>query len=321
MKIWKAAFAAAVVSIIGLSIASAQTWPSRPIKIVVPFAPGGSTDIIGRLAADQLSRDLGQPVVVENVGGAAGAIGTMQVKKAPADGYTLAIATVSTMVVYQSAQAKPEYSVEDFVPITNIASMPNVLSVGPTIKAKDLKELIDVLKADPGKYTFATSGIGSINHLLGESFQAYAGVKLVHVPYKGSGPGMQGVMGGQVDMIFDQFPSSKGAIDGGKLRGIGIISPERVPGYDIMTMEEAGLKGFTDEAWYGLLAPANTPPDVVAKLGDAMNKVITNPDFRAKLEKVGARPVGNSPAEFKAQILREVAQTKQIVKERNIKFE
>jgi len=321
MKMWKPAFAAVVVSVIGLGIASAQTWPSRPIKLVVPFAPGGSTDIIGRLAADQLSRNLGQSVIVENVGGAAGAIGTMQVKRAPADGYTLAIATVSTMVVYQSAQAKPEYSVEDFVPITNIASMPNVLSVGPTIKAKDLPELIALLKANPDKYTYATSGIGSINHLLGESFQAYAGVKLLHVPYKGSGPGMQGVMGGQVDMIFDQFPSSKGAIDGGQLRGIGIISPQRVPGYDIMTMEEAGLKGFTDEAWYGLLAPANTPPDVVAKLGDAMHKAITDPDFRAKLERVGARPVGNSPAEFKAQILREVEQTKQIVKERNIKFE
>ena len=182
MKIWKAAFAAVVVSLIGLGNASAQNWPSRPIKMIVPFPPGGSTDIIGRLAADQLSRDLGQPVVVENVGGAAGAIGTMQVERAPADGYTLGIATVSTMIVYQSAQAKPEYSVEDFVPITNIASMPNVLSVGPTIKAKDLNELIALLKANPGKYTFATSGIGSINHLLGESFQAYAGVKLVHVP-------------------------------------------------------------------------------------------------------------------------------------------
>lgn len=321
MKIWKAAFAAVVVSLIGLGTASAQGWPSRPIKMVVPFAPGGSTDIIGRLAADQLGRDLGQPIVVENVGGAAGAIGTMQVERAPADGYTLAIATVSTMVVYQSAQAKPEYSVEDFVPITNIASMPNVLSVGPSIKAKDLKELIAVLKANPGKYTFATSGIGSINHLLGESFQAYAGVKLVHVPYKGSGPGMQDVMGGQVDMIFDQFPSSKGLIDAGKLRGIGIISPQRVPGYDIMTMEEAGLKGFTDEAWYGLLAPGKTPPEVVTKLGEAMHKVIANPDFRAKVEKIGARPVGNSPAEFKAQILGEVEQTKKLVKERNIKFE
>jgi tripartite-type tricarboxylate transporter receptor subunit TctC len=321
MKIWKAAFAAVIASLIAVGTASAQTWPSRPIKLIVPFAPGGSTDIIGRLAADQLGRDLGQPVIVENVGGGAGAIGTMNLERAPADGYTLAIATVSTMVVYQSAKEKPEYSVNDFTPITNIASMPNVVSVGPSIKAKDLKEFIALLKASPGKYTFATSGIGSINHLLGESFQAYAGVKLVHVPYKGSGPGMQDVMGGTVDMIFDQFPSSKGAIDSGRMRGIGVISPQRVPGYNIMTMEEAGLKGFTDEAWYGMIANGKTPPDIVAKLGDAMKKVISNPDFRAKLEKIGARPVGNSPAEFKAQILREVEQTKKLVKERNIKFE
>jgi tripartite-type tricarboxylate transporter receptor subunit TctC len=321
MKFWKAAFAAVIASLIAVGTASAQTWPSRPIKLIVPFAPGGSTDIIGRLAADQLGRDLGQPVIVENVGGGAGAIGTMNLERAPADGYTLAIATVSTMVVYQSAKEKPEYSVNDFTPITNIASMPNVVSVGPSIKAKDLKEFIALLKASPGKYTFATSGIGSINHLLGESFQAYAGVKLVHVPYKGSGPGMQDVMGGTVDMIFDQFPSSKGAIDSGRMRGIGIISPQRVPGYNIMTMEEAGLKGFTDEAWYGMIANGKTPPDIVAKLGDAMKKVISNPDFRAKLEKIGARPVGNSPAEFKAQIQREVEQTKKLVKERNIKFE
>jgi tripartite-type tricarboxylate transporter receptor subunit TctC len=321
MKIWKAAIAVLAASLVAVGTASAQTWPSRPIKIIVPFAPGGSTDIIGRLAADQLGRDLGQPVIIENVGGGAGAIGTMNLARAPADGYTLAIATVSTMVVYQSAKEKPEYSVNDFTPITNIASMPNVVSVGPSIKAKDLKEFIALLKASPGKYTFATSGIGSINHLLGESFQAYAGVKLVHVPYKGSGPGMQDVMGGTVDMIFDQFPSSKGAIDSGRMRGIGIISPQRVPGYNIMTMEEAGLKGFTDEAWYGLIANGKTPPDIVAKLGEAMKKVEANPDFRAKLEKIGARPVGNSPAEFKAQILREVEQTKKLVKERNIKFE
>jgi len=321
MKFWKAAFAAVITSLIVVGTASAQTWPSRPIKLIVPFAPGGSTDIIGRLAADQLGRDLGQPVLVENVGGGAGAIGTMNVLRAPADGYTLGIATVSTMVVYQSAKDKPEYSVNDFAPITNIASMPNVVSVGPSIKAKDLKEFIALLKANPGKYTFATSGIGSINHLLGESFQAYAGVKLVHVPYKGSGPGMLDVMGGTVDMIFDQFPSSKGAIDSGKMRGIGIISPQRVPGYNIMTMEEAGLKGFTDEAWYGMIASGKTPPDIVAKLGEAMKKVIANPDFRAKVEKVGARPVGNSPAEFKAQINREVEATKKLVKERNIKFE
>lgn len=297
---------------------AADEWPTHAVKVIVPFAPGGSTDIIARLFSEALGKELGQPIIVENVGGAAGALGTGQVKRAEPDGYTLGIATVSTMIVYPAITKKPQYSIDDFAPITNIASMPNIVSVGPTIKAKDLKELVALLRASPGKYTFATSGVGSINHMLGESFQAYAGVKLVHVPYKGSGPGMTDVMSGQVDMIFDQFPSSKGFIDGGKLRGLGVISPQRIPGYDIMTMEEAGLKGFTDEAWYGLLAPGQTPPGIIARLGDATKKAMANPDFRAKIEKVGARPVGNAPAEFKAQIGQEIQRMKKLVRDRNI---
>jgi tripartite-type tricarboxylate transporter receptor subunit TctC len=292
------------------------------VKIIVPFAAGGSTDIIARFAAEYLRRELGQAVIVENRGGAAGALGTMEVKNADPDGYTLLIATVSTMIVYPAAKAKPEYTLADFVPITNIASMPNLLSVNPKFPAKDLKEFIEVLKKSPGKYTYASSGVGSINHMLGESFQSYAGVKLVHVPYKGSGPGMQDVMGGQVDMIFDQFPSSKTYVDSGKLRGMGAITPQPIPGYpNIMTMEQAGLKGFTDEAWYGLLAPGKTPPAVVARLQEAMKKVEANPEFRAQMEKIGARPVGNSPQEFADQIKREIDHMKKVVQERNVKLE
>jgi tripartite-type tricarboxylate transporter receptor subunit TctC len=320
MKTWKA-WVALVASCLITGSAFAQTWPTRPIRMVVPFAAGGSTDIIARITAQFLGKELGQPVIVENVGGAAGALGTQQVKNAQPDGYTLAIATVSTMIVYPAAHEKPDYTLADFQPITNIAAMANIVSVGPTIKAKDLKEFIALLKASPGKYTYATSGVGSINHMLGESFQAFAGVKLVHVPYKGSGPGMQDVMGGQVDMIFDQFPSSKPFIDGGKMRGMGVISPKRIPGYDIMTMEEAGLKGFTDEAWYGLNAPGKTPPEIVQRLGDAMKKVEADPEFRSKIEGVGARPVGNTPAEFKAQIGEEIARMKKLVQERNIKLQ
>jgi tripartite-type tricarboxylate transporter receptor subunit TctC len=320
MNRWKAVVAAAL-SLFLAGAAWAQGYPNRPIKVIVPFSAGGSTDIIARVTATYLGKELGQPVIVENVGGAAGALGTMQVKNATPDGYTLAIATVSTMIVYPAAHSKPEYTLDDFQPITNIAAMPNIVSVGPTIKAKDLKEFIALLKANPGKYTYATSGVGSINHMLGESFQSYAGVKLVHVPYKGSGPGMQDVIGGQVDMIFDQFPSSKPMIDGGKMRGMGVISPKRIPGYDIMTMEEAGLKGFTVEAWYGLNAPAKTPPEIVARLGEAMKKVEANPDFRAKIEGVGARPVGNTPEEFKKQIGEEIARMKKLVKERNVKLQ
>jgi tripartite-type tricarboxylate transporter receptor subunit TctC len=321
MKPWKTLVALAV-SALAVTAASAQSYPTRAIRLVVPFAAGGSTDIIARVTAQQLGKDLGQPVVVENVGGAAGGIGTMQVMNAEPDGYTLLVATVSTMIVYPAAHSKPQYTLDNFIPITNIASMPNVITVNPKFPASNLTEFVKVLKENPGKYTFATSGVGSINHMLGESFQAYSGTKIIHVPYKGSGPAMQDVMGGQVDILFDQFPSSKNFIDTGKLKAIGAISPQKIPGYpNLMTMEEAGMKGFTDEAWYGLLAPAKTPPEVVARLTDAMKKTMANPELRKKLEDIGARPVGNSPQEFAAQVRSEIDKMKGLVKSRNIKLQ
>jgi tripartite-type tricarboxylate transporter receptor subunit TctC len=320
MKRWISVLAGLACALAAAS-ASAQSYPTRSVKIIVPFAPGGSTDIIARLISEPLSRELGQPVVVENVGGAAGALGTMQVKNANPDGYTLAIATVSTMIVYPATRAKPQYTLDDFAPVTNIASMPNVMTVNKDFPAKDLKELIQVLKANPGKYSFGSSGIGSINHMLGESFQSAAGVKMIHVPYKGSGPAMQDMIGGQITSLFDQFPSSKPYIDSGRVRAIGVISPHRIPGYDVMTMEEAGLKGFTDEAWYGLLAPAKVPPEALARLTAAMKKVMAEPQLRERLDKIGARPVGNSPEEFKAQIHGEIAHMKTLVQERNIQLD
>jgi tripartite-type tricarboxylate transporter receptor subunit TctC len=320
MRIWKAALAA-VMSCAVIAGAFAQGYPNHPIRVIVPFAPGGSTDIIARLTGAALQKELGQAVVVENVGGAGGQIGTEQIMRATPDGYTLGIATVSTMIVLPATKPSLDYSLDNFVPITNIAAMPNILSVGPTIKSKDLKEFIALLKANPGKYSFATSGVGSINHMLGESFQAYTGTKLVHVPYKGSGPAMTDVVAGTVDMLFDQFPSSKGMIDAGKLRPIGVIAPHRIPGYDVMTMEEAGMKGFTDQAWYGLLAPAKTPPEVLQRITAAMKKVTANPEFRAQIEKNGAYVVGNTPDEFKAQIRTEIAHMKKLVQDRNIKLD
>jgi len=321
MRAWKILLAAAA-TFAAASGAWAQGYPTRAIKLVVPFSAGGSTDIIARLTAEQMRKELGQAVVVENVGGAAGALGTLQVKSATPDGYTLLIATVSTMIVYPAAHPKPQYTLDDFVPITNIASMPNVMTVNPKFPAKDLNEFIKIVKANPDKYTYATSGVGSINHMLGESFQAYSGTKLIHVPYKGSGPAMQDVMGGQVDILFDQFPSSKNFIDTGKLKAIGAMSPQKIPGYpNIMTMEDAGLKGFTDEAWYGLLAPAGVPAEVSSKLGEAMKKVMASPELRKKLEEIGARPVGNSPAEFRQQVKTEIDRMKKLVQERNIKLQ
>ena len=319
MRLWKTLLA------VTLSLAfAASAWaqyPTRAIRLVVPFSAGGSTDLIARLVAQQMGKELGQPVVVENVGGAAGALGTLQVKNAQPDGYTLLVATVSTMIVYPAAHPKPQYALEDFIPITNMASMPNLLSMNPKLPAKDLKELIALLKANPDKYTYASSGVGSINHMLGESFQAYSGVRITHVPYKGSGPAMQDVMGGQVDLLFDQFPSSKPHVDSGKLKGIGAMSPHKIPGYpNIMTMEEAGMKGFTDEAWYGLLAPKGTPAEVMARLTGAASKALADPALRKRIEEVGARPVGNSPQEFAAQVRGEIDRMKKVVKSRNIQL-
>jgi tripartite-type tricarboxylate transporter receptor subunit TctC len=321
MRTWKRLVAVALC-LAAATTAWAQSYPTRAIRLIVPFAAGGSTDLIARLTAEQLRKELGQAVVVENVGGAAGALGTMQVKNAAPDGYTLLVATVSSMIVYPAAHPKPQYALEDFVPITNIASMPNVITVNPKFPANNLTEFVAVLKANPDKYSFATSGVGSINHMLGESFQAASGTKIIHVPYKGSGPAMQDVMGGQVDILFDQFPSSKNFIDTGKLKAVGAITPQKVPGYpNLMTMEDGGMKGFTDEAWYGILAPAKVPADVVAKLTDAMKKTMANPELRKKLEEIGARPVGNSPAEFTAQVKSEIERMKGVVKARNIKLQ
>lgn len=302
--------------------AAAQSYPDKPVRLVVPYAPGGSTDIIARHISEPLSKVLGQPIIVDNKAGAGGLIGTAEVARAPADGYTLAMGTVSTMVIFPGTHPKPGYTAEQFAPITNIAAMPNVLVVNPKLPVNNLRELIALLKANPDKYSYASSGKGTINHMLGESFQAGAGVKIQHVPYKGSGAAMNDVMGGQVDILFDQLPSSKPHIESGKLKLLGVIAPKRLAAFpNVMTMEEAGMKGFDDQAWYGLVAPAKTPPAVLARLSGAMKQVLAMPDVRARIEKAGATPVGNSATEYAAQIRTEMEKTRKLVKDRHISFE
>jgi tripartite-type tricarboxylate transporter receptor subunit TctC len=300
----------------------AQTYPDKPIRLIVPFAPGGSTDLIARYIAEPLGRTLGQTVIVDNKAGGGGMVGTADVARAAPDGYTLGVGTVSTMVILPATHPNPGYTVDSFVPVTNIAAMPNVIAINPKFPAKDLKQFIAVLKANPAKYAFATSGVGSINHMMGESFQAAAGVKLNHVPYKGSGPAMQDVIGGQVDILIDQLPSSKASIDSGRLRLIGVIAPKRLTEYpDVMTMVEVGMDGFDDQAWYGVIAPAKTPRAVLARLTEAMQKVMAMSDVRARIEKVGATPIGSSSTEYSAQIRSEIEKMKTLVKTRNISLQ
>lgn len=300
----------------------AQTYPDRPVRIVVPYTPGGSTDLIARIISEPLSRALGKPVIVENKSGAGGMLGTQELVRAAPDGYTLGIGTVSTMVIFPAVHPKPGYAIEQIWPITNIATMPNVLAVRPNFPAKDLKELVALLKANPGKYSFATSGQGSINHMLAESFQSGAGVVINHIPYRGSGPALQDVMAGQVDIVFDQLPSSKNFIDAGKLGLLGVISSGRLTDYpQAMTMDEIGIKDLKDPAWYGLIAPAKLPTEVQTKLIKAMKEVMAMPDVKARLSKIGAVPFGNSSIEFLAQINQEIARMKVLVRERKISLD
>lgn len=304
------------------AVASAQAYPNRPVRIVVPYAPGGTTDIVARVIAEPLSQVLGQPVNIENKSGAGGALGTAEVARSAPDGYTLGIGTVSTMVIIPAAAPRPTYLQADFAAITNIAATPNIIAVHPGFPAKNGREFISVLKANPGRYSFASSGKASINHMMGEAFQALSGTDIVHVPYRGSAPAINDVVAGQVQILVDQLPSSKAFIDGDRLRLMGVVAPQRLPGYpDIPTFQELGLPGFTDQAWYGLIAPAKVPPAVLARLGEAMRQVMAKPEVRSRLEKSGAIPVGNTPTQFASQMQSELVAMRRLIAARKISLE
>jgi tripartite-type tricarboxylate transporter receptor subunit TctC len=323
MKRWTVQFL--VWSVLALGVASsvmAQSYPDKPIRLIVPYAAAGTTDIVARIIAEPLSQAMGQPVIVDNKSGAGGAVGSAELARAAADGYTVGIATVSTMIIIPASNPKLNYSQADFVAITNIASTANVIAVNANFAAKDGKEFIALVKANPGKYAFATSGKASINHMLGESFQYLTGSDLVHVPYRGSGPAINDVIAGQVPVLVDQISSSKPFIDAGKLRLMGVIAPKRLPAYpNVPTMEELGLTGFTEQAWYGLVAPAKTPASVLTKLGEAMKKVLARPDVRARLESAGAVALGSSATEYSAQMKQELETMKKLIATRKINFD
>jgi tripartite-type tricarboxylate transporter receptor subunit TctC len=304
--------------------APAQPFPSKPIRIVVPFPPGGTTDIVARLIADELGRSLGQSIVVENRGGGAGLVGAVELAKAAPDGYTLGIATVSTMAVNPACNPRLPYrSPDDFTMITNLAAVPNVMAVHPArIPARNMTDFIKFLKANPGKIAFASSGTCSVNHMTGELFKVASGTSLVHIPYRGSGPALNDVLAGQVEVLFDNLPSSLGHIQQGKLRALAVAAPKRVDLLpDVPTFSELGMGSVNDQVWYGLLAPARTPAQIVAKLHDAAVKALADPKVRDGLRQQGATPVGNSPEQFRAQIVAERDKMIDLVKRQGIKLD
>ena len=305
------------------SSALAQNYPVKPITLIIPFPPGGSTDIVGRIAADGMGRELGQPVVVDNRGGAGGAIGAKAVADAAADGYTLGVATVSTHVVNPVVQKDLRYdALKDFTFISQIAAVPNVVSVHPSVPARSIAEFVDYARRNPGKLNFGTPGVGSLGHLLGETFKYSAKVDLTHVPYRGAGPALNDALAGQVQVFFDNLPSSLPHILAGRLRALAVASEKRVPALpDVPTYAELGLPALNDPSWFGLVGPARLPQDVTARVHAALVKVLAQPETLKRLEAAAAVPVGNSPEEFRRIIADAIALNRRVAAEAHLKFD
>ncbi|KAG1463374.1 hypothetical protein G6F57_013771 [Rhizopus arrhizus] len=303
--------------------AMAADYPDKPVKVIVAFTAGGTTDIVARIVAEGLGRELGQAVVVENRGGGGGSIGADALVRSAPDGYTLGVATVSTMATNPATNPKNPYNpIKDFTPITNLVNVPNVLTVNPAVPAKSLAEFITLLKANPGKYSYASSGAGGIGHLDGELFKSLTQTDMVHVPYRGSGPALNDVIAGQVSAQFDNLPSSLPHVQAGKLRAIGVTSPQRLPSTpDVPTLAESGLPGFDVESWFGLVAPAGTPAPVIARLNEALNQALASPALQASYQQSGfyAPATPNTPETFAKKIDSEIGKWGAVVKRADIK--
>jgi len=295
--------------------AAGQSFPSKPIRFVVPFAPGGSTDILARVLAQKLSESLGQQVVVDNRPGAGGAIGADLVAKSPADGHTWITAVTGIFSINQFLYRKLPYDpVRDFVPVTQTGSLPLILVVHPSIPARNAKELIAIARARPGQLNYGSSGVGTATHMTTELFKAMAGLDIVHIPYKGSGQVMGDIIGGQLALIFDQVVSSLPHVQAGKLRALGITSAKRFPTLpDLPTIAESGLAGYESISWAGIAVPAGTPREVIARIHGETAKALQLPDVRDRMLRDGMEPIGSSPEAFADHIRRERVKWEKVV--------
>ncbi len=309
--------------LIAPTLAAAQAaWPSKPVRIVVPFAAGGTTDILARTLAPELQRALGQPFIIDNKPGAGGNSGAAEVAKAAGDGYTLLMGTVGTHAINAAIYPKMPYDpVKDFVPITLVAGVPNVLVLNPAFAQKyninSVPDFIRAAKANPGRFNMASSGNGTSIHLAGELFKSMTGTYLVHFPYRGSGPALIDLIGGSVDLMFDNLPSALQQIKAGKLKALAVTSHARSPAVDLPTIEEAGgaaLKGYDATSWFGLMAPAGTPAEVVARLQQETAKALASPAVKERLQAQGANPGGTSSADFGKFIAAESTKWAKVVK-------
>ncbi|MET0277434.1 MAG: tripartite tricarboxylate transporter substrate binding protein [Pseudorhodoplanes sp.] len=301
--------------------AYAQEFPSKPIKLIVPFPPGGPNDIIARVVGAKMSELIGQPVVIDNRGGAGGVLGTDAVAKVEPDGYTIAITSAGALAISKSLQEKLPYdTLKDLKPVTLVAKVPELLVVANNVPAKSMPELLALAKAKPGQLNFASTGPGSMPHLAGELFKTSAGIDIVHVPYKGAAPAVNDIIGEQVQMVFLDIPVLLPQVQAGKVRPIAIGSRERVPSLpDVPTTAEVGLPQIEAENWYGMVAPAATPTAIIAKLHKATVDALRSADVKDKLASQGAILVGNTPEEFAAYIQSEIDKWGKVAKAANIK--
>ena len=317
LRITRFACAAALVILAGG--VQAQTYPTKPIRWVVPFPPGGSTDLLARVVGQKLTESWGQQVIVDNRGGAGGTLGAAEAARAAGDGYTLLMGAIHHTIATSAYPKLPYDFQRDFAPITVVAIVPNVLVVNPSVPAKSVKELIAYAKANPGKLTYGSAGMGTAHHLIGEVFNARAGVDILHVPYKGSAPAVADLIGGQVSIMYDTVASCLPHIKAGKLRPLAVATAKRSSALpDVPTIAEAALPGFEVTTWFGALAPAKTPKELVVKLNAEMVKILNMSDVRQRLLDAGAEPVGNTPEEMAAQIKRETEAFAKIVKQAKI---
>jgi tripartite-type tricarboxylate transporter receptor subunit TctC len=312
----------AALALLSLStIAHAQDFPTKPIKLIVPFPPGGPNDIIARVVGAKLAELIGQPVVIDNRGGAGGVLGTDAVAKAEPDGYTIAITSAGALAISKSLQEKLPYdTLKDLKPVTLVAKVPELLVVANNVPAQSMPELLTLAKAKPGQLNFASTGPGSMPHLAGELFRTSAGIDIVHVPYKGAAPAVNDIVGQQVQMVFLDIPVLLPQVQAGKVRPIAIGSRERVPSLpNVPTTAEVGLPQIEAENWYGMVAPAATPAAVIAKLHRATAEALKSPEVKDKLSAQGAILVGNTPQEFASYIQSEIDKWGKVAKAANIK--
>jgi tripartite-type tricarboxylate transporter receptor subunit TctC len=298
----------------------AQGYPERPIRLIVPFPPGGPTDVLARIVASRLAEKLGQPVVVDNKAGASGMIGASSVAKAAPDGYTLLVNASIHVINPSLYPAQPYDAIADFAAITNVADVPLVLAVNPKVPVRSVSELVALAKSAKPPLAFASAGNATSQHLAGEAFKIAAGVDLLHVPYKGSAPALTDLVGGQVQLMFDSLPSSMSFVKSGAIRPLAVTSARRSPSLpDVPTLAESGYPGFSMSTWYGVWAPAGTPAVIVQRLAGEIGAIVRMPEVRAQFAKLGAEPVGNTPAEFAAFTKSELGKWAVIVKQSGAK--